>query len=291
MACEAKAIRAHSVQNARALDLLSRDGHVTGLTKRIDKERGPQISFDAIGRNQATTFTGLCAKHDADIFRPLDTAPFDPTDRQHLFLAAYRSLMRELHAVMEAVPQLQGVYKKRVELGLDPKEQPSPAGMFAVEYMMKAYLAYIYKTAFDEILANGTYADCEHDLLWFKNQRPTIAVSSLFGLGHLPTGEDWLRIALNVVPVSETETAAVFSYRANDAPHARTRLQRILGAEGDYQKYELSKLILNNCENFVLAPNYIDQWNPEKRNAVTQFFIQTMFEDGLENESEHFYLF
>jgi hypothetical protein len=291
MTCENEAIRAHSVQNARVLDLLCRDGHVTGLVKRIDKEKGPQLSFDEIGRNQATTFTGLCAAHDAEIFRPLDAVPFDSANLQHLFLAAYRSVMRELHAVMEAVPQLQGGYQKRVQMGLDPKDEPSLAGMIAVEYMTKAYVTYLYKSTFDDALAKGAFADLEHDVCWFRNQRPTLAVSSLFSLGTLPGADDWLRVILNVFPISDTETVAIFSYRAGDAPYARTRLERILVAEGDYQKYELSKLILNSCENFVLAPEYVCQWSAEKHKAVTRFFLQSLFQDDLEKESEHFYLF
>jgi len=68
MACKAQAIRSHSVQNSRVLDLLVRDGHVKALGKRIDNKAGPVIRFEDVGRNEATTFTGFCAKHDAAAF-------------------------------------------------------------------------------------------------------------------------------------------------------------------------------------------------------------------------------
>lgn len=73
MTCEAQAIRSHSVQNSRVLDLLVRDGHVKALGKRIDKMTGPVIQFEDVGRNEATTFTGFCAEHDAKIFAAIET--------------------------------------------------------------------------------------------------------------------------------------------------------------------------------------------------------------------------
>jgi hypothetical protein len=72
MTCESSAIRAHSIQNSQTLDLLVRNNHVKTLTKRIDKEKGPEISFGDVGRNQATTFEGFCSRHDAEIFAPID---------------------------------------------------------------------------------------------------------------------------------------------------------------------------------------------------------------------------
>jgi len=44
MTCEADAIRAHSIQNARQLDLLVEDGHVVQLTRRFE-DGEPVIDF------------------------------------------------------------------------------------------------------------------------------------------------------------------------------------------------------------------------------------------------------
>jgi hypothetical protein len=41
---------------------------------------------------RASTFTGLCSPHDAEIFRPIDTENFNPRSQEHLFLIAYRSV-------------------------------------------------------------------------------------------------------------------------------------------------------------------------------------------------------
>lgn len=58
--CEKKPIRAHSIQNSIVLDLLQRDNHVIAPLQRIDPETGPKTEFTLVGRNEASTFTGLC---------------------------------------------------------------------------------------------------------------------------------------------------------------------------------------------------------------------------------------
>ena len=54
--------------------------------------------FKSVGRNDATTFTGLCSEHDRRMFEPIDKATINVLDEEHLFLFAYRSVLRELHA-------------------------------------------------------------------------------------------------------------------------------------------------------------------------------------------------
>jgi hypothetical protein len=291
MQCQAKAIRAHSVQNSKVLDLLCRNDHVKAIAKRIDKGKGPIIYFDDVSRNQATTFTGLCSKHDTEIFRPVETQPIDPTNQQHLFLIAYRAAIRELHAVMDGARKIQLGYLKRVEVGWDSGDEPSPAGMFAVHHMMKAYLSYLFKQQLDAALAAGHYEQLVHRVFYIAHPQPTIAVSSVFSIDGAVRDDDWVRVALNILPVSPKETVVVFSYLLADQGLVVNALAKILTSNGHYQKYQLSKLILNNCENFVLAPSYYDTWSAEKTNAVTQYFVQTLFTGNLDEENDQLYLF
>jgi hypothetical protein len=72
-----------------------------------------------VGRNFATTFEGFCSNHDAILFRPIETQIFDLANDEQLFLYAYRAIVRELHASMEAAIKLQFGYQGRVEAGLD----------------------------------------------------------------------------------------------------------------------------------------------------------------------------
>lgn len=291
MSCTSTAVRAHSLQNSQVLDLLVRDGHVKALAKKIDKETGPVIFFDDVGRNQATTFAGFCSEHDSDIFKPIDTNAFRSTDSEHLFLVAYRAVARELHAVIEGGSKIQSTYKKRVQLGLDSGDGPGPAGMLAVEHMMKAYQTFLYKHPFDQAFVSKQYGSVLHDVIKIGHEEATLAVCSLFSVGGVSRTNDWVRVALNVLPLNRNESIAVFSYLPEDAALAKSSLSLILTSDGFYQKYLLSKLILNNCENFVVSPAYYDKWSPEKKRSVTDYFMQTLFTGNLEIENEHLYLF
>src|SRR5712691_4178320 len=88
--CPLPAIRAHSVQNARSLDLLAVEGHVVAPTIGLDAEQGLLVELARVGRNQATTFSGLCPTHDREIFAPIEHASVNPHDPQDRFLLAYR---------------------------------------------------------------------------------------------------------------------------------------------------------------------------------------------------------
>lgn len=291
MSCTSTAIRAHSLQNSRVLDLLVRDGHVKALTKKVDMETGPIIFFGDVGRNQARTFAGFCAEHDSDIFKPIDTSAFRSTDAEHLFLVAYRAVARELHAVLEGAAKIQSTYIKRVELGLDSGDEPGPAGMLAVEHMMKAYETFLYKQRLDQAFVSKEYNGVLHDMIKIDHEEATVAVCSLFSVDGISRSDDCVRAALNVLPLNAKASIVVFSYLPEDAALAKSSLNGILTSDGFYQKYLLSKLILNNCENFVVSPAYYDRWSSEKRKSVTDYFTQTLIKGNLEIENEHLYLF
>lgn len=291
MACKERAIRSHSVQNSRVLDLLVRDGHVKAFGRRIDKRVGPVIQFADVGRHEATTFTGFCSEHDREIFAAIETRRFDPTSPQHLFLAAYRALVKELHAQMEAACRIQASYNERVRLGLDSRNEPEPAGMLAIDWMMRSYSSYEYKLAFDKALLTDDYRGILHDVIAIDQEAPSIAVCSHFGLDYVSDCGEWARVALNVLPLGTRESIAILSYLERDTALTRSSLTHVLNSTGPQQKYLLSKQILNSCSNFVVSPAHFEGWSSEKRAAITEYFCKTLFESHIEFESEFLYLF
>lgn len=289
--CAERAIRAHSVQNSRLLDHLARDGHVVGLTRSVTFAEGPKIDFGLVGRNQATTFAGLCATHDDLIFSPIEKAELDFANPEHLFLLAYRAAYRELHATMEAAAKVQAGYLERVERGLDPKASPSPVGLFAIDRMVVSWETYNHKTLLDDAHGKNNFAIMAHDVITFDSQCPTVAACALFSVDNIRVRDDVLRIHLSVLPVTPLRTVVLFSYLQRDASQARLFLDRILRSHGPHQRYELSRLLLDSCENFVLSPAYFDAWSEEKRKVVRRFFVNTLLKSDLTFESPELYLF
>ena len=105
MQCSQQVIRAHSIQNGQAIELLAEDDHVIAIQPHYSAT-APELQFRPIGRSEASTFPGFCNQHETEIFRPLDIKPLDTTDKEQLFLLAYRSISRELHAIMDGASKV-----------------------------------------------------------------------------------------------------------------------------------------------------------------------------------------
>lgn len=289
-ACEAEAINAHSIQNARVFDVLAQDGHLlkSGL-KHSDML--PTVQLERMGRNKASTFKGLCAEHDQAVFRPIDTQAFDAADVQHLFLLAYRSVLYELHADLQAAVKLQLGFQAAVARGAVRGEIPTPQGMLATSWLCNAIDCHDYKRKFDHAYLASAFDAVEHQVLHFSGLPPTVAASTLFSLDDIEwPPDDVARVALNVFP-DEDGTVAIFSYLREERPYAMQYLGRLLEAKDDYQRYLMSKLVLRHCENFVISPAYYDTWPGAKREAVQDFFKRTLLNNDHEYEDEHLYLF
>jgi len=291
MHCDGQIIRAHTVQNSRVLDLLVRDGHVVSFGHWFEKDKGSVIDYKLVGRNEATTFTGLCDEHDREIFRPIDTNDINIENQQHLFLLGYRAVLRELHATMEGASRIQSGYLKRVELGLDPTNQPSEAGTEAVAHMLKSWRTFRYKYEYDQAYISKTYASICHETRLVEVDRPTFAVSVLFSTDTFDPAEDIRCIALNVLPLATQKTLVVISWLQRDTAWVRQKFSNLLLSEGHYFRYLLSKTILNYSENFVLSPSYFDDWAREKRDAIREYFVGTLIQSDFDRENECLYLF
>lgn len=289
--CVKKAIRAHSIQNSRILDNMVVDNHVTAFTRKIDKNKGPIIDYGSVGRNQATTFTGLCAKHDNEFFSAIDDEEINLNNERQLFLLAYRAAYREYHASLESASKIQSAYQELIKIGLEPENELSEKGMIATERLMIAWLNYRYKTDFDIAYFSKSYASIHHDTFVYELNNPTIAVCALFSVDHQMIDGDYLRIVLNVLPVTKNQTYVILSYREKDSTRGRTALDRVINSRGEHQKYELSRFILNNCDNFVICPTYFDSWSDKKKTAIREYYIKTILEGDLNYESPELYLF
>ena len=289
--CTQPAIRAHSIQNAAHLGLLEQDGHVVQLAQQYDSAGTPQIVFERVGRNKASTFTGLCSTHDRELFADIEIQQIDLNDEWHLFLLAYRATLRETHTKMEVGVKAQSAYQARVAAGLDPGDRPSPLGVFATESLMLAYDKHQLKEAFDLAYLNRHPDMLKHNVLRLRVTEPSLATSAMFSLDDIEKDLETVRVYLTILPMSSTETVVVLSYRDREAGLGRLRLDRVLGATGTHQLYEVSRMVLNSCENFVLSPKVFDVWDAEKREAIRSYFVHTLFRDDYGVEDERFMLF
>ena len=289
--CTNKAIRAHSVQNSRVLDLLCRDGHLMMPQLDLTATKPPDIVFRPVGRNLATTFTGLCENHDRELFRTIETKPLQTADSQHLFLLSYRAVLMEAHASRKSAIDLQLSFQRGVERAVYPREEPSPPGELAVVHMIGAYLVEDVKTRFDKAYLIDDWDAVSHHV-FFIESRPALAVNSMFSTNRYSEVLDAPAfVTLNVFPVTREQTAVVFSFIAAQKSAAVDAFGYIWSSGGQYQQYELSKLILRKAQNVAIAPEFFDTFTERRRENIRQYFMRNIAGHSFELEDPDLFLF
>lgn len=287
--CKEPAIRAHSIPSKSVLSQLSNNGHVVTPQLTLGATRTEFTAFGEVGVSKATTFTGLCANHDGTTFQPIDISTPDCSNQQHLSLMAYRAVLRENHVVLEAAVRAQANYQKQVELGLTAADPSSELGRLATAWIANAIESDEYKTLYDDIYLAKRWTELTHRVINLDDQPPVMAVSSMFSLDEIPANET-PRVVLTVIP-HEGGTNVVFTSLPRDAEHVFRYLDPILQAADCFQKYLLSKLVLQSCENFVLRPNHFVQWPDPKKQAVLNYFARTIHYNDDSFDDPDLYLF
>lgn len=289
-ACEKSAINAHSIQNRKTLDLLSVNGHVIMPKSKLTATEPPTFIFKSESQNKATTFTGLCADHDTELFKPIDTKHLDINAQEHLFLIAYRSILREAHVTRKSAIDTQLTYKKGVEKGMFPDDIPSAIGMQAVEQFISAYLVDEFKAIFDDAFLKKEFSAIGHKVYELP-VKPSIAVSAMFSTDIMEENTDTPAfITLNLIPEA-TRTIAIFSYSEKRYKAVYQAFSRIFDSTGDYLLYQLSKLILKKCENFVISPSVYESFSSQQKKIISKYFGRNICGHNFEIEDHRLYLF
>ncbi len=147
-----------------------------------------------------------------------------------------------------------------------------PAGMFALEQMMNMYSTYEYKAALDKALSERDFAVLTHEIVRVNMQAPAIAASVFFDLDTRRYQEEPPRAALNIFPVSNDQSIAIFSFTDTDATPVGEYLHGILASNADYQKYLISRLLLLQTASWS-RPSLFETWPQAKRNAIRDFVL------------------
>lgn len=286
--CSNKPIQAHSIQNSTAFELLQTNNHLIQLKLRFNSQIEPSINFKPIGRNDASTFLGMCSIHDNDLFEPIDKYPIDLENEEQAFLLAYRSVLKEYYAVMTGFIRIQTSYRERIASGLIPGNEPKE--MVTIEWGIKAYETHQYKEKFDTALKTKNFSSIRHKFLVFNNQPPSIACSQLFSADSYQFGDDVLRIVLNILPIAMDKTIAVFSSTDKEFNLAQSYVDRCFQGDDNFKKYEVSKMVIKNCENFFINPRFFQTWTSEKKEKIINYFKDT-FRIDHDQDAVEYYLF
>jgi hypothetical protein len=288
--CASSAIRAHSIQNRRVLDLLCADGHVIMPRLEASLNRTPRTHFRRIGRKQATTFAGLCGSHDQHLFGPLDTVPIDLLSQEQLFLLAYRAALQESHATRKAAVDTQTAFLAGAEKGLYPKDEPTKAGLHATNHLILAYITHEATQHLGQAYLKREWDQLEHTVLHIDGP-PSIAVNAMISTDLYSGVLDAAAYTfLNVFPV-DNGTVAIFAYLRDERVQSYTAYGDVWDASGDHQKYLLSKLVLRKCSNFVIAPRVFDTFSESQIEAMRAYFDANIHPRSADLDDSRLFLF
>lgn len=107
--CSRKIAAAHSVQRAILKKHIARGGHVVQIKASVHVDPvGMLWAPERVGVNEATTFFGFCATHDAELFRPLESSAFC-FERDQIALLGYRAVCRELYQKQAEIASAEAV--------------------------------------------------------------------------------------------------------------------------------------------------------------------------------------
>jgi hypothetical protein len=266
--CKEEPVRAHSIQNSAVMDLLQKDNHVLMPRPKLSAKKELTIELALVGRNNASTFTGLCSRHDNELFKLIDTEALDVGNDKQLDQLALRASMREMHTCLEQGFRMQAAHIENVKTGVTKEGSPDGPGVAAIIFMKKAWHVFRYQ---------GKHFEREpslaHQIIELDNQAPTIAAASLFSVAHDKAG-NIVGPMLSVLPLSATKTVSVVSYPKSQEAEIKKALPKLF--DDSDKKKALSELILQRVENFALAPATYDSWTVEKKKAVLKYFGDSM---------------
>jgi hypothetical protein len=290
--CTQGCINAHSIQNSQILGQLASNNHLVMAVPRPNLDTMPEIEFKKVGRNKATTFTGLCSEHDRKLFLPIDVNEFDSSNEEQKFLIAYRSVIRELHTKIKVAIDLQTTYHKLVEIEkCNPNNLEKPMWE-ATMATVNSYNLYQYKLIYDNIYNSNSFLEVKHDYICIK-KNCLLAVSSLFNPinGRVQNKRHEAKfIVINVFPHNKN-TIVLLSYLSSHQKELRPYANEIINARAEYQLYVLSKTILRNCENFVISPEHFDSFSSEKVDDIKNFYLETTKRNDYDEDNDNLMLF
>lgn len=288
--CEGRAIKSHSLSRAGSLERIAQDGHVYGFVPSraaafpTVKRNGGRLIPGLVGVNQASTFGGFCARHDDQIFRPLDREPLEPTPTQ-VALIAYRAMAREAFGLRTLGSHTS--IMREMDRGRDPLEQlliQASVDGFAdhVEERLPPLEAQMRNLR--ALLAAGKYEDLNYLQLRFSGPpqilcsavfRPEIDLSDRYLMNLYDSGADTRLVAYALLPRGQ-ETIALFAWLGT-FPEAEAFAQSVAEVSPQRLPTVLTRFMFEMFDNVWMAPSWWEGLHESER----AFLIDRMSKAGL----------
>jgi len=270
--CQGKIISAHSIQNNRYLNKISKKGKVI-----IIKIENNEVKFLEEGRKRFSVFTGFCQKHDKEIFQPIEDIDYISSDEQK-YLYVFRSLAREFHTKKEIL----NIYSKQIE------ENPN---LFLLKNIKKNHLKDLESIKKEFELIYNELSIKKYESLIIKEyilEKEYLVVTNGAFIPRTNSKNEYIFdsytdesinngnldpvIFLNVFPL-KNKTYILLSFFKK---YEKILNPLILDIEKN-KKREISSLIIKHCEVIAFNPDYIqNKFTTKERNEILKNFSKNL---------------
>lgn len=290
-------IDAHSIQENGELSMIAKDGKVLHF---IQNAQNGGKEKKEIKITKASTFKGFCHKHD-QIFEPIDKRKCTTAEQEN-FLYSVRSFAYSYHNIKSFKDYFLNFVNKSSS-SLNPlinsiKDLADSIGMKLPDELSKSNILEIseeqmktleierfekHRKLLKEFIDNKSYNELEY-IIYEKGYLCPIACSSWMVL-HIQFGNGFLissdgktpyygfPIIISVIPFGKKTKIILSRFKAdNGSKLIFNQWLKLISEPVKFEK-ELSKLIIENVENFYLSLNFWDKLNESEKtviiNAVT----------------------
>lgn len=277
--CDGGIVRAHTVQRA-SLQRIARAGHVYCLSAdmRVLERSGGIPSAELVGVKKASTFNGLCGRHDDQTFAPLEKRPFHGNAEQ-CFLLAYRAILRETYLKSLASRPLPE-FAEGIERAPEPAQSTLRRILDAHMAGTNMGLASVqqHKSQFDRVFRDRSFRDIRFVVFWFRSV-PSVMVNAawlptsdfdgnelrnLDSLGRVGSRPDLLTLS---VLASDTGGAAVLAWHRSSDATCNQFVASLIRHRSELTT-SIVQLAFQISENSYLNPEWWDNLPPEVQRSL-----------------------
>lgn len=275
--CEGDIISAHTLSVGAMLRPLSRAGEVYAIKANLYDPTGP-ATIGLQGVQKTSVFTGFCARHDKDLFSPIEDQPFICSYEQ-LFIHAFRAIAKESYLKRkqaESLPtldELKAIHGVSAEIEMQMADEiliSTAASLRGAEEMERT------KVQMDDLLVARSWSRLITTVIPFQKP-PNVVCSFVFSPQFdfdgniLQDFEDWetdlSQLFVTIFPTTSGGFALLSHLdTANTAPR---KFIESLVTRSDITS-SLLWLILLQSENFAISPDWYEGISEQERALISE---------------------
>lgn len=289
--CPNKPINSHSIQKSLFSSLVDDTNHVLMFKTKYTHKVRPSALIKKVGVNDATTFPGLCKKHDETLFADIEKKAIDLNNPYHNFLVAYRAILNENYSKIHSYENMKNIFESYSKAGNTDEFTITILTLYAYSFYCGMFYTNKVKKLLDVSLLKKQY----NTELVFGARSLSFSLPLFLSSVFTPT-YDFERKTINdfrdykIIPnyfflsilPSKSETLIFYSVLKRQENNFGNLFYQLNSSSNNDFLVFLSELIIRYTENFVFSPEYWDRFPENKKQNIIKYFNDTARDPKIE---------